>query len=244
MRTRNEVDAPLLFNKIHDPLRPDGLEHPFQLVLRFARGYRDLIIADNARLNTATADQGRWILDLSASALWSHLNYWGRKGQPLVVRCDVSKPLQAIVNNFTGNEEDPAIWRLRHMGRNEPLGWLLSGPIEFVDSRDHPAIQLADIIAGAVVRCLSRGVPIGFEETVKQLEAHFMQDCILPDMDIIDLRQRVAAVNSLMLYDLAVRAERKRDPYENLAEMYYVAELAWVRGEFRQLAESYDRGLN
>lgn len=27
-------------------------------------------------------------------------------------------------------------------------------------------------------------------------------------------------------------AERHSDPYEHLAEMYYVAELAWVRGEF------------
>ena len=243
MRTRSEADAPLLFDKIHGPLRPDGVEHPFQLVLRFARGYRDLIIADNARLSTMTHDQGRWVLDLSASALWSHLNYWGRRRQPLLVRCDISKPLQAMVHHFTGDEEDPAIWRLRHMGHKEPLGWRLSEPVQFVDSRNHAAVQLADIIAGAVVACFSRRVPEGFEEAARQLEAHFMQDCILPDMDVIDLRQRVPTVNSIILYDLAVRAENKRDPYDNLAEMYHVAELAWVRGQFRQLADSYDRGL-
>jgi hypothetical protein len=46
-------------------------------VLRFAYGYRDIITADNARLNTMTHDSGRWVLDLSAAGLWSHLNYWG-----------------------------------------------------------------------------------------------------------------------------------------------------------------------
>jgi hypothetical protein len=60
------------------PLGESGDEHPFEIVLRFAHGYREIIIADNARLNTVLPDAGRWALDLSASALWSHLNHWGR----------------------------------------------------------------------------------------------------------------------------------------------------------------------
>jgi hypothetical protein len=35
-------------------------------------------------------------------------------------------------------------------------------------------------------------------------------------------------VNTLIAYDLAKRAERRGDPYEDLAEMYRYAELAWV----------------
>jgi hypothetical protein len=52
-------------------------------------------------------------------------------------------------------------------------------------------------------------------------------------MEVIDPSNRSAAVNALIAYDLAKRAERCSDPYENLAEMYHAAELSWVRGEFK-----------
>ena len=35
-----------------------------------------------------------------------------------------------------------------------------------------------------------------------------------------------------MVYDLAKRAERHGDPYENLEAMYYLAEVGWVKGDF------------
>lgn len=128
MRTRNEADAPLPFDRIRAPLGGDGREHPFELVLRFAHGYRKIIIADNARIDTVLPDQGRWTLDLSASGLWSHLNHWGRHGRPLTIHCDVSKPLQASTARFTGDETDPAIKRARLMGHKGPLGWKQNRP--------------------------------------------------------------------------------------------------------------------
>jgi hypothetical protein len=104
MRSRDPADAPFLFDNPRPPLSDTGTEHPFESVLRFAYGYRDIIIADNAHINTMSADSGRWVLDLSASALWSHLNHWGRTGKLLSVRCDASKPLRAIAPAFTGDE--------------------------------------------------------------------------------------------------------------------------------------------
>jgi len=233
MRSRNESDAPLLFNRIREPLCSDASEHPFELVLRFARGYRDIILADNAQLDAVLPDGGRWVLDLSSSSLWSHLNHWGRTGNPLRVRCDVSKPLQTVAQDFTGDENDPGIVRARQMQHNVPLGWKLAEPVSFVDSRDHPAVQLADIIAGTAVACHVRGIPEGFNETVECMHHHILQDTILPDMDVIDLKQRIPAVNYLILYDLAKRAERGADPHHNLAEMYRQAEISWVRGNFQ-----------
>ena len=233
MRSRNEADAPLLFSRIMAPLGESGEEHPFEIMLRFAHGYREIIIADNARLNTVLPDAGRWTLDLSASGLWSHLNHWGRQGRPLTAICDASKPLQAIVAAFTGDENDPAIKRARIMGHKEPLGWKVTAPVAFVDSRDHPAVQLADVIAGTAVACLVNGMPDNFDETLDRLQRHMLPDTILPDYEIIDLKQRAPAVNYLMLYDLAQRAERGRDPYVNLAEMYHSAEVSWAKGDFK-----------
>lgn len=51
MRSRDPVDAPFLFDNPRPPLTENGREHPFESVLRFAYGYRDIIIADNANIN-------------------------------------------------------------------------------------------------------------------------------------------------------------------------------------------------
>jgi hypothetical protein len=51
-------------------------------------------------------------------------------------------------------------------------------------------------------------------------------------MEVIDPATRAAAVNALIVYDLAKRAERHGDPYENLAAMYHLAEVSWARGDY------------
>lgn len=76
-------------------------------------------------------------------------------------------------------------------------------------------------------------MPDDFDETLDRLQRHMLPDTILPDYEIIDLKQRAPAVNYLMLYDLAQRAERGRDPYVNLAEMYHSAEVSWAKGDFK-----------
>ncbi|RJF89146.1 DUF3800 domain-containing protein [Oleomonas cavernae] len=237
MRTRDPADAPFLFDSPRPPLSPEGQEHPFETVLRFAYGYRDTIIADNAQLDTALPDGGRWTLDLSASGLWSHLNYWGAAGKPLSVRCDVSKPLQSIAPYFTGDERDPGIRRARMKRHPDALGWRLFKPIDFVDSRNHPAVQLADVVAGTAAVMITQGFPTGCEEISEAISRHVHEHSILPDLDVVNLANRSAAVNALILYDLAKRAERQGDPYENLEQMYRIAEVSWVRGDYNLMGD-------
>lgn len=232
MRSRDPADAPFLFDHPRPPLSDAGSEHPFECVLRFAYGYRDIIIADNAKLNTVLPDKGRWTLDLSASAMWSHLNFWGQQQRPLSVQCDASKPIEAIVANFTGDDNDPGIRRARANFRRESLGWKLAAPVSFVDSRAHPAVQLADVVAGATVTYFTTGFAEGASVIAECIARHAHQHSILPDMDRIDPTTRSAAVNALILYDLAKRAERRGDPHENLEIMYRLAEVGWSRGAF------------
>jgi hypothetical protein len=71
LRPRDPADAPFLFANPRTPLSSEGTERPFESVLGFAYGYRDIIIADNAIINSMTADSGQWLLDLLASALRS-----------------------------------------------------------------------------------------------------------------------------------------------------------------------------
>ncbi len=242
MRSRDPADAPFLFDRPRPPLTEEGNEHPFESILRFAYGYRDIIIADNANLDHVLPDKGRWTLDLSTSSLWSHLNHWGRTGKLLSVRCDASKPLQASVVGFTGDENDPGIKRARMNHDPEPLGWKLLDPIAFVDSRDHPAVQLADVIAGTTVAFSSGRLPPGCDAIVEGITRHGHGHSILPDIDIVDLRNRTAAVNFLILFDLAKRAERHGDPYENLEAMYHFAEVSWASGEFEATRSRRSQG--
>jgi hypothetical protein len=233
MRSRKPSDAPFLFDNPRAPLSFEGTEHPFESILRFAYGYRDIIIADNARLDKELPDGGRWTLDLATSALWSHLNHWGAKGKLLSVRCDASKPLEANIKSFTGDENDPGIRRARENHNPEWFGWRLLEPIAFIDSRDHPANQLADVIAGTMIAIVANDFPPESRTVGEMITRHVHPHSIMPDMDIIDPSSRSAAVNALIAYDLAKRAERRGDPYELLAEMYHQAELSWVRGEFK-----------
>ena len=170
---------------------------------------------------------------ISSSSLWSHLNYWGANGKLLSVRCDASKPLRANIGDFTGDENDPGIRRARAAHNSgERLGWRLLEPITFVNSRRHPAVQLADVIAGTMVAIIKSEFSPEFQTVSEMISRHVHPHSMLPDMEIIDPVNRSAAVNSLILYDLSKRAERHDDPYVNLLEMYQTAERAWAGGGF------------
>jgi hypothetical protein len=135
--------------------------------------------------------------------------------------------------SFTGDENDPGVRRARLMGYSERLGWKFAGPIAFVDSQQHPAIQLADIIAGTTVAVVSKDFPPELSDIGTTLGRHLLQDTVLPDMDVVNPENRSARVNSIILYGLATRAERQANPYEALREIYHTAEVAFACGELR-----------
>ena len=231
MRSGDVIDAPLLFEKAQRNQEEQNASNPFECILKFSTTYRDVIIQDNLHRTRIMNRFNRWVLDLSAASLWCHLNHWGAHGQPLRVYCDVSKPLEAIVENFTGDQSDPAIVRVRELGKTEKFGWKLAGPIQFVDSRDHPSVQLADIIGGAAARICSSGVPEEFQEVAPILDAGMLPYSIFPDEEAVDISQRIPAVNYTILIESARRAGTGEHPYLGLSEFIAQAEVAWTRGE-------------
>ena len=124
---------------------------------------------------------------------------------------------------------DPAIRTARACHKPEPLGWKLVEPIAFVDSRDHPAIQLADVVAGTAAALFTHGLP-GCDAIVDSVSRHGHRPynpagygCNLPGKP--DCRCERP-------HDLAKRAERGGDPCENLEAMYHFAEVSWARGDY------------
>lgn len=205
MRSKDIRKAPILFEFSSEQAVPQP--HPFELIQRFATGHKEAIAKDNATIEHLTSDRGVWTLDLSASGLWSHLNHWGRMKQPLTVLCDDSKPLRAIAGDLAGVGLEASIDRARALFGHQELGWDFKKPLEFVDSRAHPSVQIADILASTVVHCFSNGLPEGMEATGEILDAGMLKDSIFPDFDRVDLERDEVMVQYAVLYELAATAE-------------------------------------
>ncbi|WP_309668010.1 DUF3800 domain-containing protein [Tabrizicola sp.] len=205
MRSKDIKQAPILFDFSGEQTVPQP--HPFELIRRFATGHKETIAKDNATIEQLTSDRGVWTLDLSASGLWSHLNHWGKMKQPLSVLCDDSKPLRAIAADLAGVGLEAAIDRAKALFGHHELGWEFEKPLEFVDSRAHPSVQIADILASTTVHCFSNGLPDGMEATGEILDAGMLKDSIFPDFDRVDLGKKEAMVQYAVLYELAATAE-------------------------------------
>lgn len=205
MRSKDVTKAPVLFEFSSEQDVPQP--HPFELIRRFATGHRETISKDNATIEQLTSDKGVWTLDLSASGLWSHLNHWGKMKQPLTVLCDDSKPLRAIAGDLAGVGLEASIDRARALFGYQELGWEFEKPLEFVDSRAHPSVQIADILASTVVHCFSNGLPKGMEAAGEILDAGMLKDSIFPDFDRVDLGRNEVMVQYAVLHELAATAE-------------------------------------
>jgi hypothetical protein len=232
LRTLDEKQAPLLFESVRTPIDEAEGGDPFELILRFTRGYREKIIADNAQLGRNLPDGGRWVLDLATTSMFSHLNHWGQKGRPLLVRCDDSKPLKAMMPSLSGGDGDAGIGRARAKGFKGPLGWAFASPPEFVSSNEHAGVQLADILAGAIVLAVTPGaLDLGAARDL--VLEHALPYCIGPELELVDPSRKGAAVNAAVLWRLAEKAEKGISPYERLAFDYEFVEAMWDEGHFR-----------
>ncbi len=217
MRSKDIRDAPALF-EFNAP-SATGQPHPFELIQRFATGHKDIIAKDVAEIEKHTSDKGTWTLDLSTSGLWSHLNYWGKRKEPLTVTCDDSKPLRATVGFLCGDRNSAANQYADYLHGAQGLGWKFERPLQFVDSRAHPSVQLADILASTAVYCLSKGLPEGMEKTREIMDRGMLPDCISPDYEKIKLENNNVKVNYTVLLELAAIAEGRGTGYP--IEVFY-----------------------
>lgn len=235
MRTLDPATAPSLF----DPGEALDDGNPFEMVRRFAQGYRSRILRDNLQGLPQMADQGRWTLDLGISGVWSLLSHFGRAGAPLRVTCDRSAPLEAAAKSLDADTIAGIVAFAHGRSRaNEPQGWTPAAPIRFADSRDHPAMQLADLAAGAATACLRPGMERrGLLQIAEALDPHQHAHSVMPDFSHLDLKTRKAAVNWVILHGLGERAKRGSDPHALLAELYDASERSWDRGEFKAVSD-------
>ena len=213
MRSLDPSDAPTLFGV--DP----GGNPMIGQILRFVRGYNVTIARETRRLGRSTDDN--WILDLTASAIYSHLTAWGLRHPLIEVVCDESKPLKVMDGLFNVMVNRPNVAYLELFGKRRPLTWNMSKPIAFASSKDHAGVQLADLVAG-----VTAALPGGGQKLAsfgKEIEPHLHDECIFPNFDVLDLNGDEASINWLILEELACRGDNGDDPLEGMDVFYEVA---------------------
>jgi hypothetical protein len=238
MRSYDPSVAPLLFERSVTDGKMRG--NPFEMITAFAKGYRDIIVADGQSERDAATNPGTLTLDLTGPALFSLLNHYGRHHDELAVTCDENRQLETLVGSFTGGDDDPGIIRARELFPNAgPFGFALARPIVFQNSRGSPGIQVADVLAGTAGACgLGRVDAKNLRRHLEAVDRHIHPQSIMPDTTVVDPKTRGSMVNWLVLQGLGERARRGQNPFFLLRELYAEAEAAWDRGELRLSSET------
>ena len=187
-------------------------------LLRFARGYNVAIARETRGLRS-----GKWVLDLSTTALFSHLTTWGERHEIIEVVCDNSKPLRAMSGFYDCMINRPDRVDNYLLGRRQRLTWNMSKPVEFKSSAEHLGVQLADLIAGVVAAAPHAREQPEIRELAEMIWPSLLQESIMPDFDVLDLDGDEAPVNWVVLEELAVRADIGADPLEGMALFYQAA---------------------
>ena len=174
----------------------------------------------SAELNTLR-DQpaGKWVLDLTGSALSNLLAHWGLMYDELTAICDESKPLlesQDFFNPMIGRKSE-TLFVNSPTGR-QPITFNLSGPIIFANSKIEHGIQIADAFAAASVFAVTNSgdrLADKWREMLGEI-AHY--GSILPDEAHLDLDELSVKRNAITLMELHSRAKKNLSLVEGMPE--------------------------
>ena len=176
----------------------------------------------NQELNSLRGtDIGKWILELSTSALFSILCDWGKEFNQLKVFCDVSKPLKennGLLDTMIGREDK--IYTDFFQGVEEPITFNLSQEVQFVESDKFPGIQIADVAAAACACAFREGNNEKTESWIEHIPGIVIGKSVIPDPDwsYIDPNTFDATRNSMLLMYLVERSINKQPLLDGIEE--------------------------
>lgn len=213
MRELSDESASFLFSAIRLP-KEDGV---LDLIRQFCFHNRRAIKDQLTSLRRHRI--GKWVLDLTLTALVIHLGIWGEKHQQLEVYCDRTKTLEGSEDLFkTMIDREEKIYSF--FDQEQAMTFNLIKDISLVNSHDHPGVQLADIAAGAIPFALQNP---GDPEAKKWREYFPEILCrpVWPEKRYIDLAEVSVQRNMMLLQELVHRSERGLPLEEGLVEFLY-----------------------
>ena len=162
-----------------------------------------------------------WALDLSMGAVFNLLQLWGTRYSTLRAVCDRSRPLKVHEEVFNAMVGRTKRAEQSLLGRKRPLTFNLSEPIILADSHTNPGVQIADVIASAIAHALKAPSEQYRADWLAMFEASLSETSIVPDLSSFEAVHPEIKLGSLILLELADRAERGLDLCQGMAE--YVA---------------------
>jgi hypothetical protein len=228
---RKNEDAKELFENFYQLMttkNDEGLDYMFgsstlteispyiDMVRTFCISHRDTI---NEELESLKGSgEWKWILDLTVTSLAHLLAEWGLQYQQLDVFCDESKPLkeQPIFFNAMVNCKDKKSMEIA--GKKHPITFNLAAPIQFVDSKQYPGIQIADVASG-IFTYVFKGHDADYpEEWREYLIKSYSNYSVIPNLEYLDSNQISVQRNFLLLEELVSRSVNQIPLLEEIAE--------------------------
>lgn len=212
MRSRNKEGLEAVFSSSTHPENSPILVQ----IREFAQHRAEDIRAELASLGDDGV--GKWILDLTNSALFTLLANWGLEFEQVTAICDHSKPLQheQSLFNVMINRQDRQFSAA--FGKEHPITFNLSGPIQFSDSKTTYGIQLADAVSAAAVYALTNTGNEHVERWRALIPAIGHYGSIFPEFDTLNLKDLSAQRNAVVLMELHSRAKGERHLTEGMPE--------------------------
>ncbi|NPE50258.1 DUF3800 domain-containing protein [Dickeya dadantii] len=201
MRTGNFDDLKFLFSAS----RSSGISPILERICDFAILNKESVIEE---LDGYIGEgSGKWVLDLTNTALYSLLAAWGKEYDQLTAYCDQSKPLSEDQDIFNAmiNREDKKFTHIA--GIESPLTFNLKEPLNLVDSKVVHGVQLADAIAAAFAYACDRDNQD--EYAIKwrgMIEEATIFGSVYHDYDYLDLSKLEVQRNALLLEELVERS--------------------------------------
>ena len=212
MRSRNADGLEAIFSSSTHPENS-----PILIQIReFAQHRAEDICIELASLGDEGV--GKWILDLTNSALFTLLANWGLEFEQVTAICDHSKPLQHVQSLFNVMIDRKGRQFSAAFGKEHPITFNLSCPIQFADSKITHGIQLADAVSAAAVYALSNQSNEHVEKWKALIPVVGHYGSIFPEIDTLNLKDISTQRNAVILMELHSRAKEGRNLIEGMPE--------------------------
>ncbi len=197
-------------------------QSPLNEMLALVHYHRERIVNEIELLQN-TSGASSWPLELSVTSLHYLLASWGEDFGALRVFCDSSKPIQSYLpffSNFIGRTDKFYV----HFGEHPTpsLVYNLTEPINLVDSKVYPGVQLADVLSSSIAYALRNP-----DEQTSHLWLEAINEAIVntlrPDPVFVNLDRQESFVNTMVLLELLTRSASKEDVFEGMEEFIWSA---------------------
>ena len=163
-----------------------------------------------------------WSLELSATSVSYLLASWSEKFETLRVFCDNSKPIAAnldLFRNFIGRSDKAYMWSRT---RNSPsIVYNLSEQICLVDSKQFPAVQIADVWASALAYAYKHPTDSFSRKCLEVSDSNdIVVNTVFPDASHVDIKLPVPFLNWVILMKLCERSIAGEPLTSNIGDYY------------------------